>query len=231
VLAPNHKLMDSLENAADALAALAAQLKRTVSRAERRRSHRLRNTLVIAGGAAGAAVVAMLARRRREPSLAMPAQPASIDAEIEVGVPVTTAYNQWTQFEDFPQFMEGVDEVKQLDDTLLHWAATVAGRHAEWDAKIIEQEPDRRITWESVDGKRTRGTVTFVAKGPERSRVRLHMSYQPDGTAEKVGSAMGLDSRRIHGDLARFRDLVEGRQVATGAWRGTIEGGVEKQAH
>jgi len=223
--------MDSLENAADALAALAAQLKRTVSRAERRRSHRLRNTLVIAGGAAGAAVVAMLARRRREPSLAMPAQPASIDAEIEVGVPVTTAYNQWTQFEDFPQFMEGVDEVKQLDDTLLHWAATVAGRHAEWDAKIIEQEPDRRITWESVDGKRTRGTVTFVAKGPERSRVRLHMSYQPDGTAEKVGSAMGLDSRRIHGDLARFRDLVEGRQVATGAWRGTIEGGVEKQAH
>ena len=140
-----------------------------------------------------------------------------------------TAYNQWTQFEEFPRFMEGVDEVKQLDDTLLHWAATIAGRHAEWDAKIIEQDPDRRITWESVDGKRTRGTVTFAAAGPERSRVRLHMSYRPDGTAEKVGSAIGLDSRRINADLARFRELIEGREVATGAWRGEIQGGVEKK--
>ena len=154
--------------------------------------------------------------------------PATVDAEIEVGVPVTTAYNQWTQFEEFPHFMEGVDEVKQLDDTMLHWAATVAGRHAEWDAKIIEQKPDSRIAWESVDGKRTRGTVTFEQAGTERSRVRLHMSYTPDGAAEHVGSAIGLDRRRITGDLARFRELIEGRTAASGAWRGEIEDGIEQ---
>jgi len=231
LLAHNYKVMDSLEQAADSLAELAAQMKRAVLRADKRRSHKLRNTLLIAGGAVGVAATALLARRRSDRdvwSTAAVKQPTSVDAEIEVGVPVTTAYNQWTQFEEFPRFMEGVDEVRQLDDTLLHWAATVAGRHAEWDAKIIEQEPNRRITWESVDGKRTRGTVTFEAKGPERSRVRLHMSYEPDGKAERVGSAIGLDSRRIHADLARFRELVEGREAATGAWRGTIEGGVEK---
>ena len=90
---------------------------------------------------------------------------ASIEQEIEVNVPVRTAYNQWTQFEEFPKFMEGVDEVKQLDDTLLHWAVNVAGKKAEWDAKITEQKPDRRIAWESIDGKQTRGAVTFEPAG------------------------------------------------------------------
>lgn len=201
-------MKDSVEQATDSLGELAAQIKKTVARLERKRSHKLRNALLIAGGVAGAVAAAIAARRLRSDRSPNP-ESTSVDAEIEVGVPVATAYNQWTQFEEFPKFMEGVDEVTQLDDSLLHWAATVAGRHAEWDAKIIEQEPDRRIAWESVDGKRTRGTVTFEAKGPERSRVRLHMSYQPDGTAEKVGSAIGLDSRRIHADLARFRELVE----------------------
>jgi uncharacterized membrane protein len=225
MLAPNYKVKDSLEQAADSLAELAAHLKRTVSRVERRRSHKLRNTLLVAGGLGAAAAAMMLTRRGRRIEAG---EPTTVDAEIEVGVPVSTAYTQWTQFEEFPQFMEGVDEVKQLDDTLLHWAATISGRHAEWDAKIIEQQPDRRITWESVDGKRTRGTVTFAEAGPDRSRVRLHMSYRPDGTAERVGSAIGLDSRRIKSDLARFRDLVEGRQEATGAWRGEIHAGLEK---
>jgi uncharacterized membrane protein len=220
-------LKDSLEHATDALADVAAKLKRTV---EKKRSHRLRNMLFVAGAAAVAATGAVVARRRLRTSVPGMPQPTSVDAAVDVGVPVTVAYNQWTQFEEFPQFMEGVDEVKQLDDTLLHWAATIAGRRAEWDAQIIEQEPDRRITWESVDGKRTRGTVTFETKGPERSRVRLHMSYQPDGVAEQVGSAMGLDSRRIHGDLARFRELVEGRQSATGAWRGEVHDGEKKKA-
>jgi uncharacterized membrane protein len=121
--------------------------------------------------------------------------------------------------------MEGVEEVKQLDDTLLHWAATVAGKKAEWDAKIIAQEPDRRIAWESVDGKHTRGTVTFEQAGPSRTRIRLNMSYTPEGVAEKVGSAAGLDSRRVRGDLDRFRELVESQQVETGAWRGEIKDG------
>jgi len=233
MLAQNHNVKDSLEQATDSLAELAAQLKRVITRVERRRSHKLRNTLLAIGvvGGVGAAVAATM--KRRSGSLVpskWTSRPTSVAAEIEVGVPVTTAYNQWTQFEEFPKFMEGVDEVKRLDDTLLHWAATVSGRRAEWDAKIIEQEPDQRITWESVDGKRTRGTVTFEQAGPTTSRVRLHMSYTPDGTAEKVGSAIGLDSRRINGDLARFRDLIEGRKTATGAWRGEIKDGVEKQA-
>jgi uncharacterized membrane protein len=225
-------LKDSLEQATDSLGELAAQLKRIVSRVEKRRSHKRRNTLLVAGGIGVAAAAAMSWWRRgsRQAVASSMSGPSSVDAEIEVGVPVATAYNQWTQFEEFPRFMEGVDEVTQLDDTLLHWAATIAGRHAEWDAKIIEQEPDRRITWESVDGRRTRGTVTFEPKGPERSRVRLHMSYRTDGAAEKVGSAIGLDTRRVHADLARFRELVEGRQEATGAWRGEIKGGVEKTA-
>ena len=192
-------------------------------RPQTKRSHTVRNAVLIVAGA-GAAIGAAALLRDRLRSKAVRG-PATVDAEIEVGVPVTTAYNQWTQFEEFPHFMEGVDEVKQLDDTMLHWAATVAGRHAEWDAKIIEQKPDSRIAWESVDGKRTRGTVTFEQAGPERSRVRLHMSYTPDGAAEHVGSAIGLDRRRITGDLARFRELIEGRTAASGAWRGEIEDG------
>jgi len=150
-----------------------------------------------------------------------------IEKSIEVRCPVRAAYNQWTQFEQFPRFMEGVDEVRQLDDTLLHWAATVAGKHAEWDAKIIEQEPDRRITWESTDGKQTRGTVSFEEAADGRSRIQLRMTYTPEGVAEKVGSAVGLDNRRIRGDLQRFRELIESRQSETGAWRGKVEGGVE----
>jgi uncharacterized membrane protein len=223
-------MKDSLEQATDSLVELASQIKKTVKRAKRHRGHKLRNTLIVVGGAAMAAVAALATRRMRSAETPIPDPSASVDAEVEVGVPVTVAYNQWTQFEEFPRFMEGVDEVKQLDDTLLRWAATIAGRHAEWDAKILEQQPDRRITWESVDGKRTRGTVTFETRGPERSRVRLHMSYQPDGTAERAGSALGLDSRRIHGDLARFRELVEGRQSATGAWRGEVQDGEKTKA-
>jgi uncharacterized membrane protein len=126
--------------------------------------------------------------------------------------------------------MEGVDEVRQLDDTLLHWAATVAGKKAEWDAKIVEQKPDRRIAWQSVDGKQTSGAVTFEPAGsPSRTLVRLHMSYTPDGVTEKVGSAAGLDARRVRGDLERFRDLIEDRKVASGAWRGEIQGGEIKE--
>ena len=151
---------------------------------------------------------------------------ARVEKSIEINAPVNTVYNQWTQFEEFPHFMEGVREVRQLDDTLLHWAATVAGTRAEWDAKILEQEPDRKIAWESVDGKQTSGVVTFEPAGSgSRTRVRLRMTYAPEGATEQVGSAVGLDARRVRGDLERFRSLIESRQGASGAWRGEVAGG------
>jgi uncharacterized membrane protein len=196
------------------LAELGKQVERVRKRVERKQSHALRNTMFVLAGVGVAAAAVPLLRskvRRRDRTHAPSFSPKVVDAAIEVGVPVKTAYNQWTQFEEFPRFMEGIDEVRQVDDTLLHWGATVAGKHAEWDAEIIEQEADRRIAWESIDGKRTRGTVEFEQLTPDRSRIRLHMSYTPDGVVEKAGSAIGLDSRRVKGDLKRFRELVEGR--------------------
>jgi uncharacterized membrane protein len=199
-----------------------------------RNDHRGRNTLLLVS-AVGMTVAAVPSLRSKVMSLvgggrnqwesAGEPNATTIYEEIEVAVPVSTAYNQWTQFEEFPRFMDGVDEVRQLDDTLLHWAATVAGKHAEWDAKIIEQEPDRRITWESADGKYTRGSVTFEEAGVGRSRIRLQMTYTREGVAEKVGAAVGLDSRRIRGDLQRFRDLIESQRAESGAWRGEVQAG------
>jgi len=211
-------------------------LQAAQKQARKVRSHKLRDAIFFLAGVAmvvGAVpslrtrVVGFVRGRDGAGPTGVGGERAVIEEEIEVGVPITTAYNQWTQFEEFPRFMKGVDEVRQLDDTLLHWAATVAGRHAEWDAKIIEQEPDRRITWESTDGKRTRGSVSFEEAGSGRSRVRLHMSYTPEGVAEKVGSAVGLDTRRVRGDLERFRELIESRRVETGAWRGEINDGTK----
>src|SRR5205814_1491761 len=144
-----------------------------------------------------------------------------IEASIEVNVPVSVAYNQWTQFEDFPLFMEGVDHVQQIDDTRLHWVASVAGKKAEWDAKILEQHPDRQISWISEDGKKTRGTVSFEPRSEGKTLVRLSMSYQAD-PLEAVGSVAGLDSRRVKGDLDRFKELIESRGTESGPWRGSI---------
>ena len=207
------------------------QLEAAQKRARKVRSHRFRNAVLLVAGA-GTAVAAIPRLRRavssqleRNPNQGKTAGWVGIEEEIEVAVPVTAAYNQWTQFEEFPRFMDGVDEVTQLDDTLLHWAVTVGGKHAEWNAKIIEQEPDRRIVWESTDGRKSRGTVTFVEAGPERSRIRLHMTYRSEDAAERVGSALGLDSRRVRGDLERFRDLIEARSSDAGGWRGEIKSG------
>jgi uncharacterized membrane protein len=150
---------------------------------------------------------------------------STIDESIEVGVPVSTAYNQWTQFEEFPLFMEGVDDVRQLDDTRLHWVATIGGRTAEWDAKILEQHPDRQISWISEDGKKTRGTVTFEPIGEGRTLIRLSMSYRAEGPIEQLGSAAGLDAQRIRGDLQRFKQLLESRGTESGEWRGEVEAG------
>jgi uncharacterized membrane protein len=192
--------------------------------AKRNKHHSLRNTLLVIAGA-GAGLVAL---RRRGTSIARVGEhtaPRTLESSIEVGVPVSTAYNQWTQFEEFPQFMEGVQEVRQLDDTRLHWVASAAGRRAEWDAKILEQHADQQISWISEDGRKTRGTVTFEPLGAERTLVRLSIGYQADGFIEAVGSAAGLDRRRVNGDLARFKELIEARGSESGAWREDISAG------
>ena len=211
------------------LATMTKNLQQAWTRVEKKRSHKLRNTVFVLGS--GAAAFGAFKFRNRLGG-AMPAVGgatgsgvSTIDESIEVGVPVATAYNQWTQFEDFPLFMDGVDDVKQLNDTRLHWVATIGGKTAEWDAKILEQHPDRQISWVSEDGKKTRGTVSFESLGEGRTLIRLSMSYKPQGAVETVGSAAGIDNQRIRGDLQRFKELIESRGEESGAWRGEVSAG------
>jgi uncharacterized membrane protein len=150
---------------------------------------------------------------------------ATIEESIEVEVPVKTAYNQWTQFEEFPQFMEGVEEVRQLDDTHLHWVVEHRGKRHEWDAEIVDQRPDKRVEWRSVGGKGNAGVVTFRRLDDRHTEVQVQMQWDPEGLLEELGSAMGSDSRRVHGDLERFKDLIESRGRESGAWRGEVEHG------
>jgi uncharacterized membrane protein len=203
-------------------------LENAWGRVEKKRSHKVRNSLLVAAGVGGVAAAAMKARKNGMPNVDFAGTtPRTIDESIEVNVPVSVAYNQWTQFEDFPLFMEGVDHVQQLDDTRLHWVATIVGKTNEWDAKILEQHADKQISWISEDGKKTRGTVTFEPIGENKTRVRLSMSYQAD-PLEAVGSAAGLDARRIRGDLERFKELIENRGSESGAWRGEVSAGQKK---
>ena len=205
---------------------LTKSLDKAWGRVERKRSHKLRNTLIVAGAGGAAAGLAVASRKTLLGfGGAHGTTKRTIEESVEVDVPVETAYNQWTQFEDFPLFMEGVDHVQQLDDTRLHWVATVSGRKAEWDAKILEQHPDRRISWVSVDGRTTQGTVTFEPLGTGRTRVLLSMSYAAEGPAEALGSAAGLDAHRVRGDLQRFKELIESRGAESGAWRGEVTAG------
>ena len=147
-----------------------------------------------------------------------------IEKSIEINVPVKAAYNQWTQFEEFPRFMEGVKEVQQLDDKHLHWKAEIAGKEKEWNAEITEQIPDQRIAWTSVAGAWTGGTVTFHPLSDQTSKVLLRLEYEPQGFVENVRDAAGFVTRRVEGDLERFKDYIERRGQETGAWRGTIKG-------
>jgi uncharacterized membrane protein len=156
---------------------------------------------------------------------------AQIEKEIDVQVPVRTAYNQWTQFEEFPRFMEGVQAVQQLDDRRLHWKAEVGGRTKEWDAEIREQVPDQRITWRSIDGDMNAGMVSFLPSGSDTTKVRLQMSYDPEGFLESVGDALGFMSRRVEGDLERFRDFIEERGVETGAYREALPNAAVRGGH
>ena len=147
---------------------------------------------------------------------------STVEKSIEVELPVSTVYNQWTQFEEFPQFMEGVESVTQLDDTRLHWVAEIAGTRREWDAEIIDQQPDRRIAWRSIDGAGNGGIVTFQPVGPSTTQVNLQMDFEPEGLAENIGDKLGFVSKRTEGDLERFKSFIESQGVETGAWRGQV---------
>ncbi|HZS12525.1 MAG TPA: SRPBCC family protein [Nitrospirales bacterium] len=153
---------------------------------------------------------------------------STIEKSIEVHVPVKTAYNQWTQFEDFPKFMEGVKSVKQLDDKRLHWKAEIAGQAREWDAEIYDQIPDQRIAWRSIGGVKNAGVVMFDKVANDRTRVRVSMEYEPHGAAENVGDTLGIVSQRVQGDLERFKSFIEKRGQETGAWRGEIHSGAAR---
>ena len=147
---------------------------------------------------------------------------SSIMEAIEVNVPVRTAYDQWTQFEDFPQFMGSVHEIRQLDDKHLHWKANVAGEEKEWDAEITEQIPDKRIAWRSTSGVQNAGVVTFHRLADNCTRVTLQMDYQPEGPMEKIGDMLGAVRLETRQNLQRFKEMLEKRGHETGAWRGEI---------
>jgi uncharacterized membrane protein len=147
---------------------------------------------------------------------------STIEKSIELNVPVQTAYNQWTQFEEFPKFMEGVKQVTQIDDKRLQWKATIAGKDEEWKAEITEQIPDQRIAWTGKGGAMNAGIVTFSPVSEATSKLMLQMEYLPSGAVEKAGDAMGLVTRRVEGDLRRFKTFIESRGQETGAWRGTV---------
>jgi uncharacterized membrane protein len=146
----------------------------------------------------------------------------TIEQSIDVSVPVTTAYNQWTQFEDFPQFMEGVQEIRQIDLTHTHWVTKVAGKTEEFDAEITEQHPDERVAWKTTNGPQQAGVVTFHKLNDHETRVMLQLDFQPEGFLEQVGDKLGLVKHRAKGDMERFKTFIESRSTETGAWRGNV---------
>jgi len=148
---------------------------------------------------------------------------ASVVESIDVNVPLSVTYNQWTQFEEFPRFMEGVTSVTQTDDTHLHWVAEVAGVEREWNAEITEQHPDERVAWRATSGAQNAGVVTFHRIDDNTTRVTLQMDADPDGFVENVGTALGFLDRRVKGDLQRFKEFIESRGSESGSWRGEVE--------
>jgi hypothetical protein len=149
-----------------------------------------------------------------------------VERSIQVDVPVRTAYDQWTQFEDFPHFMGGVREVHQHDDQRLHWTAEIAGVRREWEATILEQIPDQKIAWAATEGATNAGAVRFQANGPMSTTVFLTLEYEPEGVVEQVGDKLGIVERQVTADLQRFKELVESEGYATGAWRGSVNPGL-----
>src|SRR3954470_2132264 len=150
-----------------------------------------------------------------------------VEKSIQVDVPVTTAYNQWTQFEDFPYFMGGVKDVHQYDDQRLHWVAEIAGVRREWEAGILEQVPDRKIAGPARGGGTNGGGVRFEPAGANSTIVSLELEYEPEGVVEQVGDKLGIVERQARSDLERFKALVESQGYATGAWRGSVNEGLD----
>jgi len=147
----------------------------------------------------------------------------SIEKSVEVDVPLSTAYNQWTQFEEFPSFMNGGEAVKQLDETHLHWVASIGGHREEWDAEITEQIPDERVAWKATSGKGNAGVVTFHKLDDNRTKVMLQLDWESEGMVEALGALLGRDDRAVKGDLERFKELVEKQGSESGAWRGEVK--------
>jgi uncharacterized membrane protein len=159
----------------------------------------------------------------------------TIEKSVDVEVPVTTAYNQWTQFESFPAFMEGVEKINQLTATRTHWVTKIGGVSREFDAEITEQHPDERIAWHTVgdteEGTSHGGVVTFHRLDDTTTRVNLQMEYQPESLVEKAGAALGVVGSRVKGDLDRFKDFIEKQGGETGAWRGDVEAAPQHNVH
>jgi carbon monoxide dehydrogenase subunit G len=155
------------------------------------------------------------------------AMTTKVEKSIQVDVPVRTAYDQWTQFEDFPHFMGGVKEVRQLDDRRLHWVAEIAGVRREWEAAVLEQEPDRKVAWAATGGATNAGAVRFEPAGAGSTIVYLELEYEPEGVVEQVGDKLGIVDRQVRSDLERFKALVESQGYATGAWRGSVNEGLD----
>ena len=149
----------------------------------------------------------------------------NVTKSLLVNVPVSTAYNQWTQFEDFPQFMGWVKSVKQLSDDRLQWVAEIAGVKRQWEAKILEQVPDQKIAWAATEGATNAGAVTFEDMGGGQTSVTLHLEYEPEGLVEKVGDKLNIVEKQVQGDLERFKAFIEDEGYATGAWRGQVNEG------
>jgi uncharacterized membrane protein len=147
---------------------------------------------------------------------------STITQSIDVEVPVSTAYNQWTQFESFPQFMEGVEEIRQIDDTHNHWVVKVGGQTREFDATVTEQHPDERVAWKADSGPHQAGVATFHKLSDTSSRVTVQMDIDPDGFLETLGEKFGVIEGRVKGDLRRFKTFIEERGAETGAWRGDV---------
>lgn len=147
---------------------------------------------------------------------------STVNSDIDVHVPVSTAYNQWTQFESFPQFLGGVDEVVQIDDELMHWTVSIGGVKREFDAEITEQIPDTRIAWKSIDGATHAGVVTFHRLDDDETRIRVRLDWSPEGFVEASGAALQVDDLQVASDLRKFKELIESNGFETGAWRGSI---------